>query len=230
MMNADVAMLIFLPQSVGCILRVHLGNLHMGSQWAASLEYTSGIFAWAQSVGCILRVHLGNLHMGTVSGLHLESTPPESSHWQSVGCIFRVHLGNLHMGTVSGLHLDRTPRESSHGQSVGCILRVHLGESSHGHSQWAASWEYTSRIFTWAQSVGFFEYSFLYLYTCTVATYLIMSVCIFQVRQLEIQKLLRISRDKQTILASLLSPDITYKPFNVSELSFDVISPFCTVK
>ena len=55
-------------------------------------------------------------------------------------------------------------------------------------------------------------------------------VFVFQKRFAEIQRLLQIGRDRKMMAAALLSPDAMHKPFNVSELSFNVIGPYCITR
>ncbi|XP_074662201.1 nephrocystin-1-like isoform X2 [Tubulanus polymorphus] len=46
----------------------------------------------------------------------------------------------------------------------------------------------------------------------------------------EISKFTQIIRDKKTVLAALLSPDINYQPFDIKELSYEVAGQFCLIK
>ena len=60
-------------------------------------------------------------------------------------------------------------------------------------------------------------------------------ICIYvcdvtQERRAEIERLVKMTKEKHEGMASLLSPDTTHKPFDLTELSFTVIGPYCQVK
>lgn len=49
-------------------------------------------------------------------------------------------------------------------------------------------------------------------------------------RLAEIQRLLNISKNKKTAAAMLLSSEAAFTPFDVSEVSFGVIGPYCLAR
>ncbi|XP_013420887.2 nephrocystin-1-like [Lingula anatina] len=51
-----------------------------------------------------------------------------------------------------------------------------------------------------------------------------------QNRAAELTKIAQMNKEKNSALAALLSPDVAHLPFDMKELSFDVLGPFCLVK
>ena len=65
------------------------------------------------------------------------------------------------------------------------------------------------------------------VYKCILCT--VAAVCC-QKRTAEIQRLVRMGKDKRFMAACLLSPDVTHAPFHVNELAFNVIGPHCVTQ